>query len=101
MMTSPGFSVTQRAVEVLSSPQAQVLVCLDEGDQPSPSSCQTDAETLATAVRLLLDLGLVLEFAGADGRGDSLALTAKGLHVAGLVRDIGPLPVTDEQPVDR
>jgi len=105
MMTSPGFAVTKRAVEVLSAPQARVLACLDRGDQPSPSSCDTDAEALAAAIRLLTDLGLVRELEGVHGADASLSepleLTAKGLQVARLVRNIGPMPVAEEQPADQ
>ena len=101
-MTLPGFAATQRAVDVLSAPQAQVLACLDRGDQPSPSSCDADAEILAAAIRFLTGLGLVGDLEGTDGADYSfakpLALTAKGLRVAHLVRDIGPMPVVEEQP---
>ena len=104
-MTLPGFAATQRAVDVLSPPQAQVLACLDRGDQPSPSSCDADAGTLAAAIRFLTELGLVRELEGADGGDYSftepLALTAKGLRAALLVRDIGPMPVVEEQPADQ
>jgi hypothetical protein len=105
MMTLPGFAATQRAVDVLGAPQAQVLACLDRGDQPSPSSCDADAGTLAAAIQFLTELGLVRELEGADGGDYSftepLALTAKGLRAALLVRDIGPMPVVEDQPADQ
>lgn len=104
MMTLPGFAATQRAVDVLSAPRAQVLACLERGEQPSPSSCDAEAGALAAAIQFLTDLGLVRGLEGAQG-GDSsftepLALTAKGLRAALLVRDIGPAPFVEENPAE-
>jgi hypothetical protein len=100
MMTSPGFSATQRAVEVLSAPQSQVLACLGSGNQPSQSFGDTDATTLEAAVRFLIDLGILRQFdvaaRGGETPAELLALTPKGLRVARLVQEIGPMSMTDD-----
>jgi hypothetical protein len=99
MSTLPDFGALRRAVEMLSGPQAQVLACLNRGDQPANAIPDADAIELGRAVRRLMDLGVVREDAPpSDSTATrSLALTAKGHEVARLVEELRQPPFEHEE----